>query len=268
VLHAFELPGDVRVDAGYAAGSTVGVHYDPMLAKVIAHAPSRAEAAARLASALAGARIHGLITNRDLLVRVLRHPAFLTGDTTTAFFDQHPEVTQPLATPQARVLAERAAALATSARNRVNAKVLGAIPAGWRNVARKEPLACVSATPDRVVLDVDGVWHTFHVAHYGDTVEVDSILGPVTVKRVSRFGEGAPAAEPGSLTAPMPGLVTRIGVAAGDTVHGGQPLLWLEAMKMEHQLTAPFTGVVTAVHAKPGAQVVLGEILLVMEEES
>jgi propionyl-CoA carboxylase alpha chain len=268
VLQAFDLPAGVRVDAGYAAGSTVGVHYDPMLAKVIAHAPTRAEAAARLAAALAGARIHGLVTNRDLLVRVLRHPAFLAGDTTTAFFDEHPDVTEPLATPHARELAERAAALATSARNRANAKVLQGIPAGWRNVARKAPSACVSATPERVVLDVDGVWHTFHVAHYGDIVEVDSVLGSVTVRLPSRFGEGTRAAEPGSLTAPMPGVVARVAVAVGDTVHSGQPLLWLEAMKMEHQLTAPFTGVVTAVHAAPGAQVVLGEVLLVMEEES
>ena len=81
--------GGLRLDAGVESGSVVGVHYDPMLAKVIAYAPTRTAAARRLATALAGARIHGLVTNRDLLVRVLRHPAFLAGDTDTAFLDRH-----------------------------------------------------------------------------------------------------------------------------------------------------------------------------------
>jgi propionyl-CoA carboxylase alpha chain len=266
VLQAFEIPGGVRVDAGYAAGSVVGVHYDPMLAKVIAHAPTRAEAAARLAAALANARLHGLTTNRDLLVRVLRHPAFLAGETTTAFFERH-DVTAPLALPEAQELSARAAALATTALHRAQATVLKGIPAGWRNIrSTPVPERPVFASPERVVLDVGGVWHTFHIAHYDQTIEVDSVLGAVTIKRANRFGEAAQGAEPGSLTAPMPGLVARVAVAEGDTVHIGAPLLWLEAMKMEHQLTAPFTGVVTAVHAVPGSQVVLGEKLLVIEE--
>ena len=80
----------MRVDAGVVDGSVVGVHYDPLLAKVIAHAPTRPEAARLLASALAGAHIHGLVTNRDLLVGILRSEAFLAGDTTTGFLDHHP----------------------------------------------------------------------------------------------------------------------------------------------------------------------------------
>jgi propionyl-CoA carboxylase alpha chain len=197
-------------------------------------------------------------------VRVLRHPAFFAGDTTTAFFDLY-DVTQPLATPEAQELSARAADLATTALNRANATVLKGIPAGWRNVARKPAQPCVSAAPERVVLDVDGVWHTFHVANYADRIEVDSVLGPVTLLRAAA-GANATQADPGSLVAPMPGVVARVGVAVGDTVQTGQPLLWLEAMKMEHHLTAPFAGVVTAVHAEPGSQVVPGELLVVIEE--
>ncbi|WP_051187371.1 acetyl-CoA carboxylase biotin carboxylase subunit, partial [Nocardia tenerifensis] len=91
VLTEFDLldrPG-VRLDTGVVDGSVVGVHYDPMLAKVISYAETRGEAARLLANALHRARIHGLVTNRDLLVRVLRHPAFLAGDTDTAFFATH-----------------------------------------------------------------------------------------------------------------------------------------------------------------------------------
>ncbi len=99
-VERIELPGDtvefdllartgVRLDSGVEDGSVVSVFYDPMLAKVISYAPTRTQAAQVLASALARTRLHGLRTNRDLLVNVLRHPAFLAGDTDTAFFDTH-----------------------------------------------------------------------------------------------------------------------------------------------------------------------------------
>src|SRR5690606_25417161 len=79
----------VRWDSGVEAGSVVGVSFDPMLAKVIAHAPTRAEAAARLALALERLHLGGVTTNRDLLAGILRHPAFLAGDTTTDFIERH-----------------------------------------------------------------------------------------------------------------------------------------------------------------------------------
>ncbi|MDT4913517.1 MAG: propionyl-CoA carboxylase alpha chain, partial [Pseudonocardiales bacterium] len=82
-------PAGLRLDSGVVDGSVVGIHYDPMLAKVIAWAPTRTQAATALATALARAHIHGVVTNRDLLVNVLRHPAFLRGETDTAFFDRH-----------------------------------------------------------------------------------------------------------------------------------------------------------------------------------
>jgi propionyl-CoA carboxylase alpha chain len=132
-----EPGGRLRVDAGVADGSVVGVHYDPLLAKVVAHAPSRAEAAGLLAAALAGARLHGVATNRDLLVGVLRHPAFLAGDTDTAFLDRHPPAALAAegagATPEAGRLHAAAAALAAQAARRATATVQPAVPSGWRN---------------------------------------------------------------------------------------------------------------------------------------
>ncbi len=121
-------PG-LRLDAGVEDGAQLGVHYDPMLAKLIAWAPSRAEAARLLASALSHARIHGVATNRDLLVRVLRHPAFLGGGIDTGFLDRHPEVFAPLvSTMDTGRLACLAAALAAAAARR------NGFPTGWRNV--------------------------------------------------------------------------------------------------------------------------------------
>ncbi|HKS49937.1 MAG TPA: biotin carboxylase N-terminal domain-containing protein [Amycolatopsis sp.] len=283
-LHRFEVPGDVRVDSGVAGGSVIGVHYDPMLAKVIAWAPSRAEAARKLATALAGAKIHGVRTNRDLLVNVLRHKAFLAGEIDTAFFARHGLLTlaEPLGDER---LAAVAAALGQAEVNR------GGGPGGWRNVPsaphRKrfavggteyevaytfsrsgltvdgEDIRLAEATEERVVLDVAGVRRAFDVGRYPGLV----CVGPVTLTPVPRFAEPGTTLAAGSLVAPMPGTVLRIAVSAGDRVRAGDPLLWLEAMKMEHRITAPADGVVAELPVSVGKQVDVGAVLAVVRAE-
>jgi propionyl-CoA carboxylase alpha chain len=283
----------VRLDSGITNGSTVSIHYDSMLAKVISYAPTRRGAAAVLADALARARLHGPRTNRDLLVNVLRHPAFLEGATDTAFFDTHGReaLSAPLADESTVRLSAIAAALADAAHNRATAGVFGAIPSGWRNLAsgyqRKsylddsgtehhieyrftrtavvlpadEGIALVSAGADAVVLGRGPVSWAFEVARYGDDVYVDSPHGSVHLVALPRFPEPGSALEQGSLVAPMPGNVTRVGAVVGDTVTAGQPLVWLEAMKMEHAITAPTDGVLTQLNVQPGNQVEVGTVL-------
>jgi pyruvate carboxylase subunit A/propionyl-CoA carboxylase alpha chain len=122
-----------------------------------------------------------------------------------------------------------------------------------------------SSTPDRVVLAVsqDGsaVEHALNVARYGDDVFVDSALGPVQLLALPRFPDPDSAVAQGSLLAPMPGSVLRIGAAVGDAVTAGQPLVWLEAMKMEHTVTAPADGVLVELDVEPGQQVDVGAVL-------
>jgi propionyl-CoA carboxylase alpha chain len=145
-LHRLRVPGvdvefapqrrpGLRLDSGVRDGSVIGVYYDSMLAKLIAWAPTRGEAVRMLAGALARTRLHGVATNRDLLVRVLRHPAFGAGETDTTFLSRHPEVFAPLVTagPALR-LACLAAALAGAAARRAAAPVLASLPSGWRNL--------------------------------------------------------------------------------------------------------------------------------------
>ncbi len=139
-LHRFRFAGGptsraIRLDSGVEDGSVVSPWYDPMLAKVIAHAPTRPEAARALATALSGAQIHGVTTNRDLLVRILRHPEFLSGDIDTGFLVRHDpaELGAPLASSESERLHAVAAALAAQSARRSSAKVLGGIPSGWRN---------------------------------------------------------------------------------------------------------------------------------------
>ncbi|ORV24539.1 acetyl/propionyl-CoA carboxylase subuit alpha [Mycolicibacterium conceptionense] len=298
-VHRFDVPGQVRVDTGIEDGSVVSIFYDPMLAKVISYAPTRRQAATVLADALARTKIHGLRTNRDLLVNVLRHPAFLDGATDTAFFDTHDldALAAPLAGAEALRLSAIAATLADAAHNRSSARVFSAAPSGWRNLASgyqsrtyrdvagdeapvryrfsrtgvdlpdDDGIALVSATPERVVLSVNGVERAFDVARYGDQVFVDSALGPVALTALPRFPDPDDAVAHGSLLAPMPGSVVRVGATVGDTVTAGQPLIWLEAMKMEHTIAAPEDGVLTELNVAAGQQVEVGAVLARVESE-
>ncbi|MGI5470366.1 acetyl/propionyl/methylcrotonyl-CoA carboxylase subunit alpha [Streptomyces sp. CA-132043] len=283
-LHRLDVPG-VRLDSGCADGDTIGIHYDPMLAKAVAWAPTRAAAVRRLAGALERARVHGPVTNRDLLVRSLRHPEFTGAAMDTGFYDRHlPGLTAADPDPHAPL----AAALADAhGRSRFG---------GWRNVPsqpqakryRTEPdgeehearyrhtrdgltadgVQVVAVSADRVVLGSGGVRRTYEVAVHGDRVYVDSPLGATALTALPRFPDPTARQEPGSLLAPMPGTVVRVadGVAEGARVAAGQPLLWLEAMKMEHKITAPATGTVTALHAEPGRQVEVGALLAVVSD--
>ncbi len=113
-------------------------------------------------------------------------------------------------------------------------------------------MALTSATADRVVLTVGGVDRPFDVARYGDSVYVDSPSGSVHLTAQSRFPDPDDAVATGSLLAPMPGSVLRVGAAVGNAVTAGQPLVWLEAMKMEHTITAPVDGVLAELNVDGG----------------
>ncbi|TCK26018.1 acetyl/propionyl/methylcrotonyl-CoA carboxylase subunit alpha [Pseudonocardia endophytica] len=298
-LHRFDVSGDVRVDTGVEDGSVVSPHYDPMLAKVIAHGRTRAEAARTLARALAGAALHGVTTNRDLLVGILREREFLDGATDTGYLVRHDPValgSGTLADSGRRHAA--AAALATQAANRASARVLAGMPSGWRNVGgssqhvaytlrdsdvdvryrfrrdgldvrvNDEPLAAalVSATPSRVVLETDGVRRDYAVHRRAGWSFVDGPDGSVALAEVPRFADPNAVAHAGSLLAPMPGTVVRVLGDPGQQVEVGQPLVVLEAMKMEHTVVAPGNGVLGEVRVAAGDQVDTGQVLAVVED--
>src|SRR5262245_2036865 len=300
---AFEPAPGLRLDAGVEDGSEVPVHYDSLLAKAIAWAGTRGEAAARLASALARARIHGLRTNRELLVRILRHPEFLAGEADTQFLERHPPAAlgRPLCDPAGERLHALAGALALQAERRASAPVLAALPSGWRNVSSQdqaqaferrgerievryrferdglrarvgdEPIPGLrlhAARPHEVDLESDGVRRRYAVERAGERLFVDSALGATELRALPRFPEPEPERVAGSLVAPMPGLVKQICVAVGERVAKGQVLLVLEAMKMEQPVRAPHAGRVTELRASAGQQVAAGLVLAVIEEEA
>jgi propionyl-CoA carboxylase alpha chain len=292
---------EVRWDSGVEAGSVVGLDFDPMLAKVVAHAPTRGEAAARLARALEGLHLGGVTTNREFLAAALRHPAFLAGDTTTDFIDRvAPAATLELGDDELMRVATLAA-LWVQGDNRSRASVLSTMPSGWRNArlpaqrvtlayggrtvtvsyrARRDGRFALGGaedpdggsarvhrwTPTSIDGEVNGRRTSARVTRDGDRLYVQAPGGTVAFDVVPRFVvPGAAAATAGGLMAPMPGIVLDVRCAPGDVVDARQTLVVLEAMKMEHHVRAPADGVVAEVRVAKGQHVENGAVLLVLD---
>jgi acetyl/propionyl-CoA carboxylase alpha subunit len=286
-LHRFEFPErpGLRVDAGYVEGSLVGTEYDAMLAKVIVWSRTRTEAATLLAAALEASAIHGVVTNRHLLVAALRSDDFLAGRTDTAFLDRN---AAHLAAPPVPERVVQLHALAAVLAQQTTIRAAGPTPhslrLGWRNVGPAaqtvtfdvdgatvtsgNELAGVTvrqATPDLVVLEDRGTRHRIAVHEVDGVAYVDSALGRTVLRRRPRFPDPSAAAQLGSLVSPMPGLVVGVLVETGETVGEGQPLIVMEAMKMQHTIRAPHAGTVIRIARSSGDQVGAGEVLLVLE---
>jgi propionyl-CoA carboxylase alpha chain len=287
------LPGyGVRLDAGVESGNEVGTFYDAMLAKVVAWGPDRGSAFRALAGALQRARIHGLTTNRDLLVRLLRDPAVLAGEVSTDLLESRVDLLAPAAPDDVEALGF-AAAVMVAERDRAGRKVQRGVPVAWRNVvsqpqrtelrvgeedlivpwygdrggyrhASRADLVVVDARPDRVLLERDGVRIAVAGRLTGDEIDLDSPLGSARLRLLPRFVDPAAQVDAGSLLAPMPGTVVSVAVAPGDEVAQGETVLVLEAMKMQHTVSAPAAGVVAEIDVKPGDQVTAGAVLAVL----
>ena len=293
-------PGDdVRFDAGIESGSEIGIEFDPMIAKVIVKAPTRREAAMRLARALEATRLQGVVHNRDYLVAILRSPEFLAGDTTTDFLER---VALPARRePGANALDAAAigAALLARALRRAAAPVMRTIVGGFRNSSmppqrvryragetelaveyrnrrdgdfdvsvggRAYRAALMHADEGGVDVAIDGLRVRLAVARAGVRVLLHGPDGDLELVEQPRFPEGARGHFSGGLKAPMPGKVLALMVAAGDAVTRGQPLVVLEAMKMEHRISAPTDGTIRAIRVAVGEQVANGAVLIEIEE--
>ncbi|TML93084.1 MAG: methylcrotonoyl-CoA carboxylase [Actinobacteria bacterium] len=201
------LPEGIRVDVGIEERDEVGLAYDPLVAKLIAHGSTRDDAFDRLRDALRETEVTGITTNLPFLRWLVSHPAVRAGDTTTSFLTEHP----PL-----------------------SATAPGVAPATWRTPFRLNlPSPTPAAPPD-----------------------VDALVGD----------HRGPSGEQSVVKAPMPGTVIRLLVGAGDSVRARQPLVVLEAMKMETPLASPYDAVVRAVHVAEGDRVAGGAVLVELEE--
>ncbi len=297
------LPG-VRYDSGIAAGTSIGVHYDPLLAKIIAHGATREEATTRLVAALRRLGVAGVTTNRDLLLAVLTHPAFAAGALDTHFIDRHLPPASRAATRDAdadRVHAIVAALAAHERRRRAGGPLPPSIPSGWRNnrwrpqeqsfrvgddtiavryvatapgeltveaASATVQARVVAAAADALVAELDGVRRRFTVTTDDETTFVHGPLGTATLVAVPRFPASRREEIAGGCLAPMPGVIRQVRVAPGDRVEKGAIMLVLEAMKMEHQMIANDAGTVKEVRVEVGQMVDPDTVMIVVDADT
>jgi propionyl-CoA carboxylase alpha chain len=303
-LHRFKIPAGpgVRVDSGVEDGSIVSVHYDAMIAKVIAHGRDRQQACSRLALTLENAQLHGVITNRDLLVGILRETEFVAGKTDTAYLERHDPTMLGKRDSDEETLRIHAiaAVLVAQHRRRREAGVLATLPSGWRNVPsqlRSVHVECrgedinvryridgdhvtavvndisseliMTDVGDRGIgLEVEGTLRWFSVHRVAGQAFVDSSMGSTVFSEPPRFPDPSDTLVVGSMLAPMPATIIHVDVEVGDRVEAGDVVLLLEAMKMEHAVEAPYAGVVSELDVTAGETVDTGTVLAVIDGDN
>jgi acetyl/propionyl-CoA carboxylase alpha subunit len=283
VLHVWQPPetsAGLRVDSGVEEGSEIGVYYDPLLAKVIAHGADRASAIRVLTGALRSFAAQGVKTNREFLISVLENKEFQAGQGHTGF--QLPvsagadETLDRVFCSVTRAFIERS--------EHARRAVLPSIPPRFRNNPTAAPamkfaigsqvyetgtsnaaVEVAGCGQDYVDALASGVRYRFHIRQHGADYYVRSPLGQRQVMRLPRFPERSAAGQHQSANSPMPGQVLRIVVAEGQAVKPGDALIVLEAMKMEQTIKATISGVVRAVLVKPAEVVAPGQMLVEIE---
>ena len=254
-----------RIETGVEEGDAISPFYDPMIAKLIAHGDDRNEAITSLAAIIDELEIWPVRTNAGFLFNALLHPAFGAAEIDTGFIARELDALVPDPEPDEAIW-RGAAAVALAEED--DGDGLGTL-AGFR----------LNAPANRAVsLGRGGTFRTVSLADEGETAPVSGFRDDERVvvfleghayafDRAARGSVGAGAGS-GAILSPMPGKVTAVDVAIGETVTKGQRLLTLEAMKMEHGLVAPFNGTVAELYAVAGAQVAEGVVLVKLEPDA
>lgn len=266
-LEHFHLPDDVRVDTGVEAGGEVSQFYDPMIAKLIVHEPTREAAAARLATACGEVEVWPVKTNAGFLKRCLEHPRFVAGDVDTGLIAAEGEGLAVGPGPSVEALRD--------AGNLIWWTGLAEADDVWDPQFGASGFRLNAGPQRRHVIYVDGQRHEVEASdaplsvglgpEVGDGQVIFSDGTPLLVSRCAPRGGPGGGASDGALRAPMPGRIVAAPLKAGDAVAKGQPVVVLEAMKMEHALTAPFDGVVETLSVAVGDQATEGTVLAVVK---
>lgn len=299
-IHDWHCPAKMdglRIDAGIETGMEIGINYDPMLAKLIAYGSTRDEAIRKLRSALRSLSIQGVTTNQEFLSRLLGQTEFINGNAHTGFIAEHlAELTntEDVALDRASVIA--AVVYWQKSRQSADALMTNLPPTyrnnpyrdpslklqldnaecnvSWRHIAGEQfEVNALQTTAQAQVLSfdarhiriaIDGVQRSFRLTEVGDQLYVHSSLGSRALTRLPRYPEVQAAAEQGSMTSPMPGVVAKILVSVGQAVKAGDPLLILEAMKMEQAMRAAMDGIIETIRVKEGEVVGPGAMLITL----
>ncbi len=249
----WRAPAGVRVESAIETGSTVGIHYDPLLAKIIAHAETRDDAIRKLRNALENTLVQGVTTNREYLTQALDDADFCAARIHTG------SVIPFAADASARASAKAALDAYLEARRIAERKILPEVGAYRNNPSgeRESAIRLIGSEDGFARAEIDGVERSFEIAQEAARWWVNHHTFP----RVSRYPAGERAAGE-TASSPMPGKVLRILAEKGGRVKAGDPLVVLEAMKMEQTVHAHADGIVEAVLVAPGQVVAPGETLV------
>jgi 3-methylcrotonyl-CoA carboxylase alpha subunit len=296
------FPDDgVRVDTGFREGDEISPHYDPLLAKIIVHAPSREAALVKLSDALRASRAVGCATNLAFIDALAAHPDVIRGNVDTGLIERELAALTPNTKPSMECMAIAALASLGFLDEREGPNPFATLM-GWRAwgedrhftrlLWRDQSIEMHVVAKGQFAFSVEGATGSIPcalVARRGDHVRVefgDRIVDAVVVvagKTIGIFLDGSAQIytrpdplsakdedhlESGCVTAPITGLVTQVSVAGGDRVLLGAPLLAIEAMKMEHIVRAPLDGVINEILVAPGDRVEQGADLLRLVNES
>ena len=279
------FPPGVRVDAGVRAGDAISPWYDPMIAKLIVHGPTRATALGALARALEASRVAGSVTNLGFLARLARQTDFVAGRVDTGLIERNIDALTAPAAPDAGLLAVAAIAAegpeacddplagfalwaplrrqvvleAGGERHTVALEVRGP----GRFLAAGQEVAVDRCEGGELACRIDGVARRFGLARAGRSVTIFEGAEAHVLQRPDPLaGAGEVQGAGDEIRAPMPGLVRHLAVASGAEVAAGDVLVVLEAMKMEHALTAPRDGTVAEITVAAGQQVTEGTVMI------
>ena len=270
-LEHFVMPGDIRIDTGVEEGGEVSQFYDPMIAKLIVHAETREEAAEALAHAAGQVEVWPVRTNAAFVMKCLEHPRFVAGDVDTGFIaaEESDLVAEPLSEMGVEDAAHRLRHVAAGSADSADSpwdSLTGAVGFRANAPSRITQSVVVDGVPQIArMLDDDDHPMTRLIGLSATRLVAFESGSAFEVSAFARGGSGAggPASD-GALRAPMPGKIVATPAKAGDTVTKGQPVVVLEAMKMEHALVAPFDGVVGEIGVSVGDQVVADAVLAVV----
>jgi acetyl/propionyl-CoA carboxylase alpha subunit len=277
------------------SATEVGIHYDPMLAKLIAHGKDRETARNKLRYGLERLFVAGVRTNRDFLLRVIGHPAFVGGDYHTQLIDSHIDELTKQPDRNDDYIAASVVALYLEKVRQAQNTILPRVPAGYRNNPFRDPtvklqigtetfevlwrltgdevfamstqdwqanVRLVSFEPGKISVTIDDVLRTFRIAVSGEDFYVQHQSSSRIIRRLTRYPQSNATSEHESAYAPMPGQVLKVLVEVGQHVTSGDGLVILEAMKMEQTLRAMADGIVEAILVKQGEVVAPGDRLV------
>ena len=257
-LTHFKLPcEDIRIDSAVEQGSEVTPYYDPMIAKLIVHAPNRATAASRLATACRAAEVWPVKTNAAFLANALAQQDFVAGDVDTGFIESHLETLIGVTSASPKVL--EAAAAARLAAHNIPAALTGFRVNGPPRVEVRLQQGTETHT---ICLHPPLRVSKLSVSTHGDETIVFEAGRAFVFTEVTTDAGAHGSVSDGAVLSPMPGHILSVAVAEGDTVTKGAALLVMEAMKMEMTLTAPIDGTVAELAVKAGDRLAEGVVLL------